>query len=907
MKFKRYMAASMAAVMAVSSAIVCQISVSAAETDITSEITSKNGISVSDLSQYTSLKVTYKPSPTADGKCGHTHNDGSTYCPWAQVPFIANSVEGMDAAIDPDKKKSTWYQPDNTFTAKTGKDEEETTAEVDVADILDSFTSDKDWKDTFTLKSVTVQCWGGTITKVVGVSGQEDTRTDAEIPDYDGSPITMTKQAAQSWCPNGTAQGMMPVTIDGITTGTTTYGEIKDKFKNITFNGIDFVKDSFGGSAGDYTYCLYAQWGSGWSWTASDGVALDSKTKWSVTGIAEKYHADQVKQGSDGTIEDTAVLQVIGIQINMADNNNLPAKVAALKTDETFTINPAGAAVESVNITLKNGNDIASEYTYGETIPLKAAVTPADADGAENVTWTSKNPEIATVDENGVVTPLKAGEVTITAEAGGKSNSVTFNIVKRSISTEYNLPMPQCDGTTDAETLVENEVKYLNPAFFTYINNSYTSVPLTKGTDYTVTGKLSADKKTYSVTIELIGGAADKYKLDSDSASKTGWISYALSSAALNHETLNLVAGGDGSQIVVTTTPDNALLDKLVITYESTDPTVASVDKDGNVTPLKAGTATINVTVNADITMNGMSLSTRTANASCKVTVTDNAIPATNIELDASDKTMTVGDKAKLTATVKPADSTDKIVWTSSKPTVATVDENGNITALATGTTEITATAGSVSAVCKVTVEAVKVSEVKLDKTAVSLKAGQTAQLTATVKPDNAADKTVTWTSSDEKVATVADGKITAVAPGTATITATAGGKSATCTVTVAKEAQNIKDTKKYPSVPKDYAKVDPVVTTVNSDGSKNMLIMFSISDSDVDSYRGARITFRRADGKTFSRSLILGKYYTDVTYIKDGDNYNGNGQNYIVIRLKNVQDSWGDISVKFELINGLG
>lgn len=631
MKLKRLMTASMAAVMAVSSAIVCEISVSAAETDITSQITS--GISVTELSQYTSLKVTYKPSPTADGKCGHTHDDGSTYCPWAQVPFIANSVEGMDADIDPDKKKSTWYQPDSAFTAKSGKDEKETTAEVDVADIINSFTSDKDWKDTFTLKSVTVQCWGGTLSKVVGVTGSEDTRTDAKIPDYDASPITMTKQAAQSWCPNGTAQGMIPVTIDGITTGTTTYGEIKDKFKNITFNGIDFVKDSVEGSAGDYTYCLYAQWGSGWSWTASDGVSLDSKTKWSVTGIAEKFHADQVKQGSDATINDTDVLQVIGIQINMADTNNLPAGVAALKAGETFTINPAGAAVESVEITLTDGTAVASSYTYGDTINLKATVLPEGAVGADKVEWTSENPTVATVDENGKVTLLKAGPAKITATAGGKSNSVTFTVVQQSIS-------------------------------------------------------------------------------------------------------------------------------------------------------------------------------------------------ATNIELDAFSKTMTVGDKAKLTATVKPADSTDKVTWKSNNDKIVSVDENGNITALAVGKTEVIATAGSVSA---------------------------------------------------------------------------------QCTITVAKEAQNIKDTKKYPSVPKDYAKVDPVVTTVNSDGSKNMLIMFSISDSDVDSYRGARITFKRADGKTFSRSLILGKYYTDVTYVKDGGNYNGNSQNYIVIRLKNVQDSWGDISAKFELINGLG
>lgn len=813
MKLKRLMTASMAAVMAVSSAIVCEISVSAAETDITSQITS--GISVTELSQYTSLKVTYKPSPTADGKCGHTHDDGSTYCPWAQVPFIANSVEGMDADIDPDKKKSTWYQPDSAFTAKSGKDEKETTAEVDVADIINSFTSDKDWKDTFTLKSVTVQCWGGTLSKVVGVTGSEDTRTDAKIPDYDASPITMTKQAAQSWCPNGTAQGMIPVTIDGITTGTTTYGEIKDKFKNITFNGIDFVKDSVGGSAGDYTYCLYAQWGSGWSWTASDGVSLDSKTKWSVTGIAEKFHADQVKQGSDATINDTDVLQVIGIQINMADTNNLPAGVAALKAGETFTINSAGAAVESVKITQKNGSDVDPEYTYGETIALKAAVTPA---GADNVIWTSETPDVATVDENGEVTLLKAGEAKITATAGGVSSSVTFTVKKKKLTVAPS-------ALTDIyvrDNKIEAAAKAVTAK---YALENVENVSLVKGTDYTVSEpQISADKKYYSITITLSDDAAGKYELSTTTLK--GYIAYELDSIALNSDTLNLVAGADGRQLVATTTPDNALLDNLTFTYKSSEETVATVDKNGLVTPLKAGTATITVTAQAVVTTNGMPLFTTRATAKCTVTVTDIAIPATNIELDAFSKTMTVGDKAKLTATVKPADTTDKVTWKSNNDKIVSVDENGNITALAVGKTEVIATAGSVSA---------------------------------------------------------------------------------QCTITVAKEAQNIKDTKKYPSVPKDYAKVDPVVTTVNSDGSKNMLIMFSISDSDVDSYRGARITFKRADGKTFSRSLILGKYYTDVTYVKDGGNYNGNSQNYIVIRLKNVQDSWGDISAKFELINGLG
>lgn len=810
MKLKRLMTASMAAVMAVSSAIVCQISVSAAETDITSQITS--GISVSELSQYTSLKVTYKPTPTADGQCGHTHAAGVSYCEYAQVPFIANSVEGIDADIS-NSKKSTWYQPDSAFTAKSGKDEKETTAEVDVADIINSFTSDKDWKDTFTLKSVTVQCWGGTLSKVVGVTGSEDTRTDAKIPDYDASPITMTKQAAQSWCPNGTAQGMIPVTIDGITTGTTTYGEIKDKFKNITFNGIDFVKDSVGGSAGDYTYCLYAQWGSGWGWSASGGVSLDSKTKWSLTSLAEEY-----QKQNKATLNDDDVLQVIGIQINMADNNNLPAGVAALKTDETFTINPAGAAVESVKITLSDDTPVASSYTYGDTINLKATVLPEGAVGADKVEWASEKPDVATVDDKGVVTLHKAGTATIIAKAGGVSSSVTFTVKKKKLTVA---PYVLTDIYV-RDNKIEAAAKAVTAK---YALENVENVSLVKGTDYTVSEpQISADKKYYSITITLSDDAAGKYELSTTTLK--GYIAYELDSIALNSDTLNLVAGADGRQLVATTTPDNALLDNLTFTYKSSDETVATVDKNGLVTPLKAGTATITVTAQAVVTTNGMPLFTTRATAKCTVTVTDIAIPATNIELDAFSKTMTVGDKAKLTATVKPADTTDKVTWKSNNDKIVSVDENGNITALAVGKTEVIATAGSVSA---------------------------------------------------------------------------------QCTITVAKEAQNIKDTKKYPSVPKDYAKVDPVVTTVNSDGSKNMLIMFSISDSDVDNYRGARITFKRADGKTFSRSLILSKYYTDVTYVKDGGNYNGNSQNYIVIRLKNVQDSWGDISAKFELINGLG
>lgn len=166
-------------------------------------------------------------------------------------------------------------------------------------------------------------------------------------------------------------------------------------------------------------------------------------------------------------------------------------------------------------------------------------------------------------------------------------------------------------------------------------------------------------------------------------------------------------------------------------------------------------------------------------------------VAVTGVTLDKTSLTLEVGAEATLTATVAPEDADDKTVtWTSDKKDVATV-VNGKVTAVAAGEATITATAGGKSATCKVVVAAagsiVEVTGVTLDKTAATVNAGTPVTLTATVAPENATNKAVTWASSDEKIATVDEnGKVTAVKPGTATITATAGGdKTAECEVTV--------------------------------------------------------------------------------------------------------------------------
>lgn len=153
--------------------------------------------------------------------------------------------------------------------------------------------------------------------------------------------------------------------------------------------------------------------------------------------------------------------------------------------------------------------------------------------------------------------------------------------------------------------------------------------------------------------------------------------------------------------------------------------------------------------------------------------------------------TLEVGETLQLDVTLEHSD--EDITYISSNTSVATVNDTGLITAVAKGEATITAKVGDITDTIKVTVtEAVippdpdvEVESVTLNKTEITLEIGGTETLTATVLPENASDKTVTWETSDANVATVANGVVTAVAKGEATITAKAGEKSATCKVIV--------------------------------------------------------------------------------------------------------------------------
>lgn len=166
-------------------------------------------------------------------------------------------------------------------------------------------------------------------------------------------------------------------------------------------------------------------------------------------------------------------------------------------------------------------------------------------------------------------------------------------------------------------------------------------------------------------------------------------------------------------------------------------------------------------------------------------------ISVTGVTLSQTSLNMMVGDAHILTATIEPSNAENKaLFWHSNQPSVASVQE-GVITAHKAGDATITVKTedGNKTAICEVTVKAkvVPIESISLDRSSVELIEGKSFTLTATITPDNATNKTITWSSSDESVATVENGKVISTKEGTATIIAKTedGNKTATCEVKV--------------------------------------------------------------------------------------------------------------------------
>ncbi len=476
-------------------------------------------------------------------------------------------------------------------------------------------------------------------------------------------------------------------------------------------------------------------------------------------------------------------------------------------------LEPAPSAISVTGVTL-NKSTLSIQVGGSET--LTATVAPKDASN-KKVIWKSSDAAIATVDANGKVTGVKAGEatITVTTEDGGKTATCKVTVSNK----EVKVTGVKLNKTATSLLVGGNEtlVATILPENATNKKVTWKSSNAAVAT-VDAAGKVTAVKAgeaTITVTTDDGGKTATcKVTVSNKEVNVTG--------VKLNKATLTLIEGASET-LTATVAPADATNQK--VTWKSSNAAVATVDANGKVTAVKAGEATITVT-----TEDGGKTAT------CKVTVKTATIAVTGVTLNKATLSLIAGASETLTATVAPADATNKkVTWKSSNAAVATVDAAGKVTAVKAGEATITVTTedGAKTAACKVTVT-MPVSGVTLNKTALTLNIGANETLTATVAPADATNKKVTWKSSDAAVASVdANGKVTGVKAGEATITVTTedGGKTATCKVTV---KPNLVSEITLAALAIYVGESKAVTATVKPDDATNKALTWKSSDESI-------------------------------------------------------------------------
>ena len=424
----------------------------------------------------------------------------------------------------------------------------------------------------------------------------------------------------------------------------------------------------------------------------------------------------------------------------------------------------------------------------GEDATLTATVAPEDASD-KTFAWSTSDEKVATVDENGKVTAVAAGTATITATTtdGGKTAKCEVTVEAKVIPVEgvtvdkETLEMVEGDEATLAATVAPEEATDKTVAWSTS-DEAVATVD--------AEGKVTAVAPgTATITVTTTDGEKTATCAVTVSAKVIP-----VESVALDKETLEMVEG-DEATLAATVAPEEAT-DKTV-KWTSSDETVATVDADGKVTAVKAGTATITATTNDG----GMT-------ATCAVTVEAKVIPVEGVEFAEATISVIEGQAGKVSVVFKPETPTNtNVTFESADPAVATVDTEGNVTGVAPGATTITVTTedGGMTATCDVTVEPkpIPVSKVEINRTAINLIVESSAILVATVSPEDATNKNVVWSSSDESIVKVDQkGEVTAVKVGKATVTVTTedGGKTFDCEVTVSDKPIQVTGVSIYPT-----------------------------------------------------------------------------------------------------------
>ncbi len=465
-----------------------------------------------------------------------------------------------------------------------------------------------------------------------------------------------------------------------------------------------------------------------------------------------------------------------------------------------------------------------------ETYQLSYTILP-DGDGVNReVTWSSSNEKVATVDANGLVTFVSPGKATIICQTVDTGVDGT-NLIA---TCEFYINQPVISVTLDYTdiTIKINETFRLtaevNPDDATNKDLWWSTSNATVAT-VDETGLVTA---VGSGTTTIIVQSADSGVIDVCNVT----VYQPVTDVTISSQSIS-VRKGTIFWLNATANPEGAL-NKTII-WTSSDETIATVDQTGMVTTLSPG----KVIITATSQDSGV-------NAKCEVEVTE---PVTGISLNYTEASIYTGDKLVIIPTITPIDADNKnVTYVSSDPSVAVVDENGIVTGVSGGTTIILVTTEErgLVASCKVTVYEFVTSVVITDDIK-NINYGVSRKLNVEVKPDTATNRGVTWSSSNSNVIKVdAKGKITAVGYGTAEITAMAADGSGvwdSITIRVVKPVTSIT--------------VNPSSVTLLEGDSQDVDVTVSPSDA----------TFTEVDWSSSNEEIAIVDHNGTITGVKAG------------------------------------
>jgi uncharacterized protein YjdB len=411
------------------------------------------------------------------------------------------------------------------------------------------------------------------------------------------------------------------------------------------------------------------------------------------------------------------------------------------------------------------------------TVPVGgiSQLTATTRDAAGNVltgravTWSSDAPTVASVSATGAVSGIAAGSATITATSEGKSGSAAITVAVVPVASVVVAP-------ATANLRVGTQALFIaTPEDAS--GNALSGRTITWSSDAPSVASVGVDG-----LVSAIGSGSATITATSEGKSGSSSVTVSavpVASVTVTPSSASLRVGASVQLSAATKDSANNVLNGRSVTWSSSAPTVATVSASGLVSAVAVGSATITAMSEG-----------KSGTAAIAVSV----VPVAAVAVAPASVALRVGATAQLSATATDSANnvlTGRVVtWSSSAPAVATVSATGLVSAVAAGSATITATSEGKSGTAAVSVTVIPVASVSVAPATAALRVGAKVQLSATTK-DSAGNiltgRAVTWSSNATGVATVStSGMVTAVAPGSASITATSEGKSGTATVTVA-------------------------------------------------------------------------------------------------------------------------